>query len=78
MNPRAERPRARDIGLAFDGRTGPHNAMGYFISPIVITNTFSVGMAHHATAGWMIDQYKDFFVNDHGRLMEIMKQYNRL
>ena len=134
MNVPADKPRARDIGLPFDGRTGPHNAItdipgvmvgyttliegegevrvgkgpvrtgvtailprgrrekpspiwaghyalngngemtgtlwigdvGHFISPIVITNTFSVGMAHHATVGWMIDQYKDFFVNDHG------------
>ena len=134
MNTRAEKPRARDIGLSFEGRAGAHNAItdipgvmvgyttlmegegevrvgkgpvrtgvtailprgrrekpspiwaghtflngngemtgthwindvGYFISPVVITNTFSVGMAHHATVGWMIDQYKDFFVNDHG------------
>jgi D-aminopeptidase len=48
--------------------TGTHwiNDVGYFISPIVITNTFSVGMAHHATIGWMINLYRNYFQEDHG------------
>ena len=48
--------------------TGTHwiNDVGYFISPVIITNTNSVGMAHHATIGWMIDRYKGFFQDDHG------------
>jgi len=48
--------------------TGTHwiNDAGYFISPVIITNTNSVGMAHHATVGWMIDRYKGFFQDDHG------------
>ena len=48
--------------------TGTHwiNDVGYFISPVIITNTNSVGMAHHAAIGWMIDRYKGFFQDDHG------------
>jgi L-aminopeptidase/D-esterase-like protein len=30
---------------------------GYFLGPIVITNTHSVGMAHHATVRWMLERY---------------------
>lgn len=30
---------------------------GYFASPICITNTHSVGIAHHATVRWMLDRY---------------------
>ncbi|HQU67679.1 MAG TPA: P1 family peptidase [Albidovulum sp.] len=30
---------------------------GYFHGPVLITNTQSVGMAHHAATGWMIDHY---------------------
>ncbi len=39
--------------------TGTHwiNDAGYFQGPIVITNTHSVGMAHHATTKWMIEHY---------------------
>ena len=32
---------------------------GYFLGPILITNTHSVGMAHHAATGWMIDHYPE-------------------
>ncbi|HRM74428.1 MAG TPA: P1 family peptidase, partial [Paracoccus sp. (in: a-proteobacteria)] len=32
---------------------------GYFLGPILITNTHSVGMAHHAATGWMIDRYPE-------------------
>ncbi len=48
--------------------TGTHwiNDAGYFISPICLTNTHSVGMAHHAAVDWMIDQYKEYFIEDHG------------
>ena len=34
---------------------------GYFIGPVIITNTHAVGMAHHAATGWMIDRYADYF-----------------
>lgn len=47
--------------------TGVHwvNDAGYFLSPICITNTHSVGIAHHATTKWMINHYGDQFRNEH-------------
>ena len=33
---------------------------GNFYGPIVLTNTHSVGIAHHAAVGWMIDNYPAF------------------
>lgn len=43
--------------------TGSHwiNDAGYFASPICITNTHSVGMAHHAVLKWMIQKHPNFF-----------------
>ena len=48
--------------------TGTHwiNEAGYFVGPICITNTHSVGMVHHATVGWMIEQYQSHLVEGHG------------
>ncbi|WP_257350660.1 P1 family peptidase [Pseudalkalibacillus decolorationis] len=37
---------------------------GYFLSPICITNTHSVGIAHHATTKWMLKQYEKQFSNE--------------
>lgn len=56
--------------------TGTHwiNEAGYFISPICITNTHSVGIAHHAVVGWMIDQYKTFFRDDHAWAMPVIAE----
>ena len=34
---------------------------GYFVGPICLTNTHSVGMVHHATVGWMMEQYAEMF-----------------
>ena len=33
---------------------------GHFYGPIILTNTHSVGIAHHAAVGWMIDTYPAF------------------
>ena len=56
--------------------TGTHwiHEAGYFISPICITNTHSVGMVHHATVGWMIDQYSGFFINEHAWAMPVVAE----
>jgi D-aminopeptidase len=56
--------------------TGTHwiHEAGYFISPICITNTHSVGMVHHATVGWMIDQYPGFFLDDHAWAMPVVAE----
>ena len=50
-----------------------HDA-GYFMSPICITNTHSVGMAHHATIKWMIEQYPDFFHRQHRFAMPVIAE----
>ncbi|CAB1079882.1 D-aminopeptidase (EC [Olavius algarvensis Delta 1 endosymbiont] len=56
--------------------TGIHwiHEAGYFLSPVCITNTHSVGMVHHATVGWMIDQYPEFFINDHAWAMPVVAE----
>ncbi len=47
--------------------TGVHwiEDAGYFASPIVLTNTHAVGMAHHATVRWMVEQYHTQFDSHH-------------
>ena len=39
--------------------TGAHwiNEAGWFTGPITITNTFSIGRAHHATVQWMAEHF---------------------
>ncbi len=56
--------------------TGTHwiNEAGYFIGPICITNTHAVGMAHHATVGWMIEKYRTFFQDDHAWAMPVIAE----
>jgi D-aminopeptidase len=34
---------------------------GYFLGPICLTNSHSVGIVHHAAVGWMINQYSEHF-----------------
>jgi D-aminopeptidase len=125
------KPRGRDLGIPFTGRTGPNNAItdvdgvgvgfqtiieneprpgrkrpvrsgvtvilphmqserpvpvyagvhrfngngemtgthwiadgGYFLGPVVITNTHGIGMAHHATTRWMVDRYASTYQTD--------------
>ena len=43
--------------------TGTHwvEDAGYFLGPICITNTHSVGITHHATVKWMVDNYAGAF-----------------
>ncbi|MGD9508676.1 MAG: P1 family peptidase [Geminicoccaceae bacterium] len=43
--------------------TGVHwiEEAGWFTGPITITNTFSVGLAHHATVRWMIRRFRPEF-----------------
>ncbi len=56
--------------------TGAHwiDEAGYFIGPICITNTHSVGIAHHAAAGWMIDRYKRYFQGGHAWAMPVIAE----
>ena len=43
--------------------TGTHwiNDAGYFLGPVCITNTHSIGAVHHGATRWMIDTYTDHF-----------------
>lgn len=43
--------------------TGAHwiSEAGWFVGPIVLTNTFSLGLAHHATARWMAGKFRARF-----------------
>lgn len=34
---------------------------GYFLGPVMITNTHSVGMTHHATVKWMLERYPEVY-----------------
>jgi hypothetical protein len=47
--------------------TGMHwvNDGGYFLSPICLSNTHAVGICHHATTRWMIEQYRESFQQEH-------------
>lgn len=53
--------------------TGTHwiNDAGYFTSPICLTNTHAIGIAHHATVKWMIGQYPTF-LDDHAWAMPVI------
>ncbi len=56
--------------------TGTHwiNDAGYFMSPICLTNTHSVGMVHHGTVKWMIEQYPAQFVESHAWAMPVVAE----
>ena len=56
--------------------TGTHwiNEAGYFVSPVCITNTHSVGMVHHAAVGWMIEQYPADFLEAHSWAMPVVAE----
>lgn len=56
--------------------TGTHwiNDAGYFASPICITNTHGVGIAHHATTKWMIRHYREQFANQHLWAMPVIAE----
>jgi D-aminopeptidase len=56
--------------------TGTHwiREAGYFLGPVCITNTHSVGMVHHAATGWMIETYDRHFKGDHGWAMPVVAE----
>ena len=56
--------------------TGTHwiNDAGYFVGPICITNTHSVGMVHHGAVRWMIDTYADYFRDEHAWAMPVVAE----
>ncbi|MHB1654342.1 MAG: DmpA family aminopeptidase [Desulfitobacteriaceae bacterium] len=47
---------------------------GYFFGPICITNTHSIGIAHHAATLWMIKQYNRQFGPEHLWAMPVVAE----
>lgn len=56
--------------------TGSHwiNDAGYFLGPILITNTHGVGAAHLGATRWMIDHYADYFRTEHAWAMPVVAE----
>jgi D-aminopeptidase len=47
---------------------------GYFVGPICLTNTHSVGIVHHAAVRWMIEQYAEYFREHHAWAMPVVAE----
>ena len=47
---------------------------GYFVSPICITNTHSVGAVHQGTVKWMVEQYPAFFQQQRNFVMPVIAE----
>ena len=47
---------------------------GYFVGPVCLTNTHSVGIVHHACVRWMIDQYAEHFRQHHAWAMPVVAE----
>lgn len=56
--------------------TGTHwiEEAGYFIGPVCLTNTHSVGIVHHATVGWMIEEYAEHFQKYYAWAMPVVAE----
>lgn len=56
--------------------TGTHwiNDAGYFVGPICITNTHSVGMVHHGATRWMIERYAEYSRREHAWAMPVVAE----
>lgn len=56
--------------------TGTHwiNDAGYFLGPILITNTHGVGAAHMGATRWMIGHYADYFSREHAWAMPVVAE----
>ncbi|MBB6182238.1 D-aminopeptidase [Rhizobium flavum] len=56
--------------------TGSHwiRDAGHFLGPICITNTHSVGIAHHAAVKWMINHYEATFADQHLWAMPVVAE----
>lgn len=56
--------------------TGTHwiRDAGSFLGPICLTNTHSVGIAHHATVRWMIRHYGPAFTQNHLWAMPVIAE----
>jgi len=51
---------------------------GYFLGPVCLTNTHSIGIVHHATVGWMIEQYAEHFRHHAWAMPVVAETYDGL
>jgi D-aminopeptidase len=80
--PRGRTPELMPIWAGFSAlngngeMTGSHwiEDAGYFLSPIFITNTHSVGMVHHAATKWMLEAYAGQFQAHHLWAMPVVAE----
>lgn len=49
---------------------------GYFLGPVCLTNSHSVGIVHHAAVGWMIEQYPQYFVHHAWAMPVVAETYD--
>ena len=56
--------------------TGAHRIRdaGYFTGPICLTNSYSLGIVHHAAVHYMIDTHKDHFRKFHAWAMPVVAE----
>jgi D-aminopeptidase len=56
--------------------TGTHwiRDAGYFLGPVLITNTHGVGACHHGAVDWMIRHYDAHFREDHAWAMPVVAE----
>jgi len=80
--PRGHEPRPVPVfagSYALNGNgemTGTHwiRDGGYFLGPVCLTNTHSVGVAHHASVRWMLDSYQADFYEYHQWAMPVIAE----
>lgn len=78
--PDADQPqpvRAGQATLNGNGEmTGTHwiNDAGYFLGPVLISNTHAIGACHSAATRWMIDRYAQAFARDHLWAMPVVAE----
>ena len=80
--PRADSGRPRPVWAGFHAlngngeMTGVHwvNDAGYFLGPILITNTHGIGACHHGATEWMIRTYATHFTKEHAWAMPIVAE----
>lgn len=56
--------------------TGVHwiNDAGYFLGPVLITNTHGIGACHHGATDWMIRTYDDYFRTERAWAMPVVAE----
>jgi len=64
---------------AFNGNgemTGSHwiRDGGWFLGPVLLTNTHSVGIAHHAAIRWMVRRHPEAFKDHHQWLLPVVAE----